>query len=247
MGNKFTNHIYSAKEVQQLLKSNATFDIIIMEEFLAASLMGLSYYYKAPLVFLSTQGAMVWNNDLFGNPSPSSYIPNIFSSYTSYMNFFQRIHNMLIDNMEYLYRHLIYYPREDKILHQYLPDAPHLYDIIYNGSLILLNSHIAYRDPVPLLPNMIEVGGYHIAQPKKLPKHLQEYLDSAEEGVVYFSMGSCLKGTQMPIEIRNAIIKAFSQIKEKVLWKFENDSLNVPENVKIQKWLPQQDVLGKKI
>lgn len=245
MGNILTNYTFSTNEVQQLLKSNATFDVIVMEDFLAASLMGLSHYYKAPLVLVCGQGANIWNNNLFGNPDPSSYIPNMFATYSSNMTFLQRVHNFLIKNLDLLYRHIAYYPRENEILHQYLPDAPDLYDILYNVSLILLNSHTSYQDPIPLLPNMIEIAGYHIVEPKQLPKDLEEFLDSANEGVIYFSMGSSLKSADMPIEKRNALLKVLSKIKQKVLWKFENDTINdLPGNVKIQKWLPQQDILG---
>lgn len=217
-----------------------------MEEFMSASLMGLSYYYNAHLIFLSTQGPNVWNNNLFGNPAPASYIPNLFTSYTSHMNFFQRIRNALIINLELLCRHLVYYPRENVILHQYLPSAPHLLDIIYNASIILLNSHVIFREPVPVFPNMIEVAGYHISEPKQLPKHLQEFLDAAEEGVIYFSMGSYLNSAYIPTSKKYAMIKAFSQIRHKVLWKVEDWSVSdLPENVKMQKWLPQQDILGR--
>lgn len=38
----------------------------------------------------------------------------------------------------------------------------------------------------------------------------------------------------------------FAELPYSVLWKFENDSLpNLPNNVVIKKWVPQQDVLGK--
>lgn len=245
LGNTLTNYTYSAREVQELLKSNATFDVIVMEEFLAASLMGLSYYYKAPLVFVCAQGANLWNNNLFGNPAPSSYVPNMFASYSSHMTYFQRLHNLLVNTIDLSYRYLVYYPKENQILHEHLPDAPHLNEILYNASLILLNSHTSYQDPVPLLPNMIEIAGYHVSEPKPLPKDLQEFLDASEEGVVYFSMGSSLKSADMPIEKRNIILKVLSKIKQKVLWKFEADNIdNLPGNMKIQKWLPQQDILA---
>lgn len=41
------------------------------------------------------------------------------------------------------------------------------------------------------------------------------------------------------------LIETFSEVPYKVLWKFENDTLqNQPRNVRISKWLPQQDMLG---
>lgn len=243
MGNVVTNHTY-ATAVQQLMKTDATFDVIILEEFLGASLMALSYYYKAPLVYLCAMGSNTWHNNLFGNPEPLSYVPSLLTPYSPHMNFFQRLGNTLVHHIDLIYRHLIYYPKENEILHTYLPDAPHLNEILYNASLILLNSHTSFKDPLPLLPNMIEIGGFHVSEPKPLPKDLKEFLDSAKEGVIYFSMGSNLKSADMPVEKRDAILKVFSKLKQKVLWKFEIDNVALPKNVKIQKWLPQQDILG---
>lgn len=44
---------------------------------------------------------------------------------------------------------------------------------------------------------------------------------------------------------KNAIIAAFSSLPYKILWKFEDDTMkDQPANVRISKWLPQQDLLG---
>lgn len=40
-------------------------------------------------------------------------------------------------------------------------------------------------------------------------------------------------------------IEAFSELPQKVLWKWESDTIpGKPPNVRVQKWLPQQDILG---
>lgn len=50
----------------------------------------------------------------------------------------------------------------------------------------------------------------------------------------------------MPEDKRRIFIEAFSDLPQRVLWKWEDDNLpGKPENVMISKWLPQQDVLGK--
>ncbi|PSN47108.1 UDP-glucuronosyltransferase 2C1 [Blattella germanica] len=59
-------------------------------------------------------------------------------------------------------------------------------------------------------------------------------------------MGSILRSSALPDSKRNALLGAFSKIKQNVLWKWENDSLpGQPKNVKLSKWFPQSDILGK--
>lgn len=70
-------------------------------------------------------------------------------------------------------------------------------------------------------------------------------MDKAENGVVYFSFGTIVPVHRMPKDLKNAFINAFGRIKQNVLWKANVDSMNnLPKNVKIAKWLPQQSVLG---
>jgi glucuronosyltransferase len=74
---------------------------------------------------------------------------------------------------------------------------------------------------------------------------LEDYLNEAEDGVIYFSMGSMIRGETLPSEKRDAIIQAFSELPQRVLWKWEADTLpGQPKNVKIAKWLPQFDILS---
>lgn len=71
-------------------------------------------------------------------------------------------------------------------------------------------------------------------------------MDSSSNGVVYFSLGSNVKSSQLNTAILKTLSEALGKLPYKVLWKFEKDELpGKPENVKIEKWLPQQDVLGR--
>ena len=41
------------------------------------------------------------------------------------------------------------------------------------------------------------------------------------------------------------MIKVFGSLKQRVLWKWDQESMpDLPSNVKLSKWLPQQDILG---
>lgn len=70
-------------------------------------------------------------------------------------------------------------------------------------------------------------------------------MDNSTEGVVYLSFGSNVKSKYLPEDKKRILVEVLSELPYKVLWKFEDDELEGrPENVKISKWLPQQDLLG---
>lgn len=77
---------------------------------------------------------------------------------------------------------------------------------------------------------------------------LQDFIDSAEHGVIYFNLGSVVRMEDMPIDLQNGIKEAFAELPQKILWKLEsNTSLhNQPKNVYTRKWYPQYDVISKK-
>ncbi|KAF2894451.1 hypothetical protein ILUMI_11721, partial [Ignelater luminosus] len=245
MGLQFTDDTLSHPNVQKLLKSDEKFDLVIVEQFVNEAFRGFCYRFQAPCVVVSTVGGSRWANPQMGNPAPPSYVPDITLSLSSYMNFCERFYNSLVYLGALLFSHLYTFPKQNEILHKHFPDAPHLYDLYYNTSLMLMNSHVSTQPAVPYVPNMIEIGGYHVSPPKPLPKDLQDYLDNAKEGVIFFSMGSNLRSADLPKEKRDAILRVFSKLKQKVLWKWESETLpGQPSNVKLSKWLPQQSILA---
>ena len=49
----------------------------------------------------------------------------------------------------------------------------------------------------------------------------------------------------MPKEKLQFFLDIFSKLKQRVLWKFEDESIkNLPKNILIKKWLPQTDILA---
>lgn len=69
-------------------------------------------------------------------------------------------------------------------------------------------------------------------------------MDNAEEGVIYVSWGSMVRADSLPASKRNSLLEAFGSFDQKVLWKWENDTVeNKPSNVYIEKWLQQKDIL----
>lgn len=244
LGNDNVEKVFSHPNVQKLLKSDEKFDVVIVEQFVNDALKVFAYHYNAPLVLFVTFSSNAWINPLVANPAPPSYIPEQKIDLDP-KNFWHRLKNNIIYVFGELNRNLLFFPAQEKIMKKYFPEAPDLDKLLYNASLVLLNSHISTNKAVPRVPSMIDIGGFHVKPPKKLPQDLQQYLDNAKEGVVYFSMGSALQSVNLPKEKREALLRVFSKLKQNVLWKWEDDDLpGQPPNVKLGKWLPQQDILA---
>lgn len=246
MGPSYSEVTLNNSKVQELLHDpNEKFDVVILEQFINDAHKGFAWHFNAPLIAFSSIGSGPWVNSLVGNPAPRSYIPDPLLPYNARMTFWERLNNGFFGIVQALNNYFIFMPKMDELLQKYFPGAPSVNELNRNVSLVLLNSHVSTSPPVPHVPNMIEIGGFHVYPPRKLPNDLQQYLDEAKEGVIYFSMGSNLRSKDFPDELKSSILRAFSKVNAKVLWKFEDDTLSgVPKNVRLIKWAPQQDVLG---
>lgn len=69
-------------------------------------------------------------------------------------------------------------------------------------------------------------------------------MDSATNGAIFFSLGTNAKSSDLSEERIKVFINKFGSLKQKVLWKFETNLPDLPDNVKISKWLPQDDILA---
>ncbi|XP_068086153.1 UDP-glycosyltransferase UGT5 [Anabrus simplex] len=249
MGNLIGDHLLQSPNVQEVIHSkNQHFDLVILEAFANEAFLGFAHKFKAPVIFLCPFGGTHWMHSVVGNPSTFSYIPDTFLNFNDHMTFPQRIHNTLIGVIELLVRELYYLPQQDAIMRKYFNNSgpiPDIRELERQTSLLLLNSDVSLSYPRPMVPNAVQVGGMHIKPPKKLPEDLQKYLDVAPHGVIYFSMGSNLKSSQLPDEKRKALLDVFSKMKQKVMWKWEADTLpGQPANLMIRKWFPQSDILA---
>lgn len=125
---------------------------------------------------------------------------------------------------------------------------PHPYEIMKNVSFILQNGHAVVSYPRALNPNVAEVACIHCKPPKPLPKDLEEFIaSSGESGFIYVSMGSSVKAANMPQTLRHLLIQTFARLPYHVLWKYEGNGADIADlssNVKLSRWLPQQDILG---
>ncbi len=76
---------------------------------------------------------------------------------------------------------------------------------------------------------------------------INNFINAGKEGAVFFSLGTNVKSKDLGIEKQKAIVEAFKQLPQyNFIWKFETDNFpfELPANVMVKKWLPQNDILN---
>lgn len=134
---------------------------------------------------------------------PWSHVPNTFLHYDDKMSFVERWYNSIYSIYEWIVRTFYFLPQQNKLAQKYfghLGNLPTIEELSKNVSMIFINTHRSIQIPKPSMPTHVNVGGVHMKLPKSLPDDLQTFLDEAENGVIYFSFGSILKPSKMPIE-----------------------------------------------
>ncbi|XP_016953738.1 UDP-glycosyltransferase UGT5 [Drosophila biarmipes] len=252
IGIKSTDFALAQPEVQELIHAKdkiGKYDLLLVEQFYNEGALMLGHIYQIPVISIATFAYANYFSQIFGLINPLSYVPNVFLSCTDRMTLRERLENVVISAAEDVVREVSYYPAQDAIIRKYfgklMPEVPTVKQLERNISLILLNSYMPLTSARPMAQNMISVGGLHIQPPKPLPESIKKFLDDAEFGAVYFSLGSQVRSADMPPEKIEMFLSVFASLKQRVLWKFEGDQLsNIPDNVRIEKWLPQSDILA---
>lgn len=133
--------------------------------------------------------------------TPSSHVSNLLLPYSDNMSFTERWYNSMQAAFDWIVRRYIYFPQQNELARKYfghLGEIPTVEELTKNISLTLINTHRSVQAPRPLMQNIVYVGGAHIKSPKPLPVDLQTFMDDAENGVIYFSLGTVLRISQMP-------------------------------------------------
>uniref|UniRef100_A0A1I8NDZ1 UDP-glucuronosyltransferase n=1 Tax=Musca domestica TaxID=7370 RepID=A0A1I8NDZ1_MUSDO len=242
-----TETVFKNPEFQNLLK-NENFDLVILEALHTDAWYSLGRHFGAPLIGVSSFGTDPVIDELMGNMSPFSYTPLVTIGYTDRMSYKERMWNTIYQLLELLHVRWVGLPRHRKLMAKYMPHIKEdLWELRTNFSLMFLNQHFSLSYPRPYVPSMVEVGGFQIHyQPSPLPEDVLEFINSSQEDVIYFSMGSNVKSKDFPLERIKIIIEVFRKLPYKILWKFENPQLPVekPPNVFIRPWFPQPDILA---
>ncbi|KAM3866081.1 UDP-glucuronosyltransferase-like [Diretmus argenteus] len=174
-------------------------------------------------------------------PSPPSYVPRFFTGLTDKMNFKERVFNTLVSLLEPLLCRLLYW-RFDHIAYQFLGEDVGVAEVLSDSAIWLFRYDFTLEFPRPLMPNMVLVGGINCNVRNPLPEDLESWV-SGQHGFVVFTLGTMV--STLPEDLTAIFLEAFRQIPQKVIWRYTGPVPGkIPENVKMMKWVPQNDLLA---
>ncbi|KAL9704575.1 hypothetical protein quinque_008093 [Culex quinquefasciatus] len=239
------NNTINHPEVQRIIREES-FDLLItgmMSDFV----LGVAFQLGVPSVVVCPNAAMEMVNSMVGNPAPLATVPNPMVGVTNTMTFTDRLKNVLGKAIEGGFAWYMKTSSEQYYNSNFPRDQFPSYDEVRrNVSLVLINQYFTKTVARPYVQAMVEVGGLQIKPvPDPLPSDLQEWLDGATDGVIFFSMGTNLQSSTIPAEKLQALVATFGKLKQRVIWKWDSEDIpNKPTNILLKSWLPQDDILA---
>ncbi|XP_055379342.1 UDP-glycosyltransferase UGT5-like [Condylostylus longicornis] len=246
-----TDYFLENNHVKNLINNagNQQFDLIIVEQFFQDAVLMFGKIYKAPVVAINTYSIENHMSTMMGLVIPWAHSPQDFLPYCDRMNFWERLHNTFSSLYSEYNRKYNFFPQQHSLIRKHfghLSEAiPSMEELEKSVSVLLANNYIPLDIPKPMVMGIVYIGGVHIPPPKNIVWDIKRFIDDSPRGVIYFSLGTNLKSSDIPQEKLKAILNVFKKLKQRVLWKWEDEYLpNCPDNVMIKKWIPQSDVLA---
>ncbi|NWU11222.1 UD11 glucuronosyltransferase, partial [Cephalopterus ornatus] len=229
------------KELMRYLQ-DSKFDAIVMDPVLPCGPI-LAEYLSLPSVYFMRGLPCTLDYKAAQCPSPVSYVPRTFSSTSDHMTFPQRVKNLLIGLSEHVLCYL-FYSEFRSLASEFLQRDVTMQELFSKASVMLMRYDFVFEYPRPIMPNMVYVGGINCVQKKPLSEEFEAIVNaSGEHGIVVFSLGSMV--SEIPMKKAMEIADALGTVPQTVLWRYTGPTPpNLPGNVKLVKWLPQNDLLA---
>ncbi|CAH0547825.1 unnamed protein product [Brassicogethes aeneus] len=242
---KVSDYQFGTPEVEFLINNEKEKFDLLMLEVIYPGHMAFVDRFKAPFIGLVSLDAPPVIHRAVGNPTNPILYPDTVMPFTSNLTFKQRVVSFLANIGFYVFSTYFFYPNEDANVAKHFEGYTirPLNDIQHDMDMLFINVNPVFHKLRPLGPNTIQIGGgTHLKEAKPLPKELEEYLNGSKNGVVYFSLGTNVKSNLLTDDLKETIIKTLGELPYDILWKYDEDITGLPKNIKVSKWIPQQDL-----
>ncbi|XP_014811089.1 PREDICTED: UDP-glucuronosyltransferase 1-1-like [Calidris pugnax] len=170
LGVSSCEHLLNNKELVRYLEESK-FDAVLTDPVLPCGQI-LAEHLLIPSVFFLRGIPCGLDFEAAQCPSPPSYVPRIFTSYTDRMDFFQRVKNLLFDIPNLFLCDFAFQPYA-KLASEFLQREVTVPDLLRQASIWLMRLDFVLDYPRPLMPNIIVIGGVNCAH-KKLSQEVSE-------------------------------------------------------------------------
>ncbi|XP_050306440.1 UDP-glycosyltransferase UGT5-like [Anthonomus grandis grandis] len=204
IGYQYAKQIFENINFQRLIHSNATFDLVLLEDVGADALTILAHICKCPLVTLLSE--------------PVSQFYKIYLTDNIFWKQLNEIQNSHIFIMTEIYREFITIPYQNQLMKEIIPVAPDLRNILFTTNLVLLPSYTTIGNLMPKYLNVKQIGGYHIDETIALPK---KNID------LFYNKGGIVISSNLPDLAKEALKKFITNNKISEYFIFTPDVAEV--------------------
>ena len=182
---------------------------------------------------------------LIRSPWLPSFVPHSSVLLTDRMNFLERLTNTLMSAAFLLYSPFPDPPSHVLDKYRRYGSFGDLDDLMSRSQLWLLTKDIVLDYSRPMMSNMVNVGGLTVGRTSgQLPADTRAFIEGARSGAVLVTFGSTT--SSLPADVVRKFASAFRRLDGyRVIWRLNNrDNVQLPDNVMISQWLPQNDLLA---
>ncbi|NXT85383.1 UD11 glucuronosyltransferase, partial [Zapornia atra] len=155
------------KDLMQYLKGSK-FDAVLTDPVIPCGQI-LALQLSIPSVFFLRGLPCSLDLQATQCPDPPSYIPRTFTGNSDHMTFTQRVENLLLKSSEAFLCHFAYLPFE-LLASDVLRRPVTMKELLSHGSVWLKRMDFVFEYPMPVMPNIIFIGGINCGKKKPLPQ-----------------------------------------------------------------------------
>ncbi|NXK01262.1 UD11 glucuronosyltransferase, partial [Corythaixoides concolor] len=127
----------------------------------------IALHFSIPTVFFLRGVPCAIDIRATQSPDPPSYVPRVFSVNTDHMTFSERVKNFLLSISESFTCSIIFSSFES-LASDFLQKPMTITQLLSHGSVWLKRTDFVFDYPMPIMPNMIFIGGINCARRKPL-------------------------------------------------------------------------------
>ncbi|KFZ69357.1 UDP-glucuronosyltransferase 1-3, partial [Podiceps cristatus] len=125
----------------------------------------IAKYLSVPSVYFLRGFPCGMDSEATQCPNPPSYVPRLFLNNSDSMTFAQRVTNVLVRMLEFVYCKPIFALFEE-LAYEIFQKKVTAIELLSHGSVWIMRYDFVFEFPKPVMPNMVFIGGINCDQKK---------------------------------------------------------------------------------